>query len=104
MVSGCLEARKPPAVVGESDQPPLIGDVVETAKVEADEANRAFDDAKDWFDSLLALFVSVLPILGLQFGLHLHTPGFCNASRESGLGRRTKIVRLCGCVRPMATS
>lgn len=91
-VSGCLEASKPPAVVSESDHAPLIGDVVETAEVEADEADRAFDDAEDRFDGLFALFVSVLCILGLLFGFHLDTPWFCDAPRGLGVGRWTKVA------------
>ena len=52
-----------PEVVGQAHEGPLERDFREAAQQEAAEAHRVFDETKDWFDGLLALFVSG-PALG----------------------------------------
>ena len=91
-LSGGLRARDAPAVVGESDQGPLGGDVLQATQAGAEEAKGAFDDPEHRFDRLLALFVEGFGIVGLQLGFHGDAPGFGDPSGRFRFRGRAEVI------------
>src|SRR4029077_6460639 len=87
-----LQASEPPAIIRECGQGPLGGDVLDATEPEADEAHSALDDAEYRFDGLLAFFVEVLGILGLQLGFHRKAPKFADPPRRLWLRWGGEVV------------
>jgi hypothetical protein len=83
---------QPAAVLVESDEASLAGNLGQTTELEAGEAESSFDDAEDGYDGLLAVGIASFGIGGFEFGQHDKALGLGDAARRLGLGWRPDIV------------